>query len=377
MAGDSHSGGASSFCGAYGATTGRQEPCCPLHARRIAQDEREREVYELTKDGDYAPVGMSWADLWDTCHSARRRGATQGVWAEEFANQVFGNVELRRLSDEAAPEAEEPPSVSKVYRAALAYATRLERGDGFDTPEECLGKLLAESRDDEDRFIIQKLQDVLGPKPPAVLNNSSPGVQCAVVARIGRKNIRILLDTGAVQSMISSEAAQASESQSAMADPVALKRPLKCEGAEKGRVIGRVEWAVSMRVHFGPPSRPENNDDADSETRLGQVRAIPKSASVLGQFYIIFYIIDNLSDGLILGLPEMSLLGAYLEPPDPDGRRWVQFTVHAGGGLRLPLIQTRRDGPQAKLVDIVEAEGPSLLQVSSVMTKEEYEAQVE
>ena len=159
----------------------------------------------------------------------------------------------------------------------------------------------------------------------------------------------------------------------AMADPVALKRPLNCEGAEKGRVIGRVEWAVSMRVHFDPPEQPQDLHAPDPDTRLGELRAAPSSASVLGQFYII----DNLSDGLILGLPEMSLLGAYVEPPDAEGRHWVQFTAHAGGGLRLPLIQPQRKRTAVKLVDIVEADGPALLQVRSVLTREEYDSHVE
>ena len=258
---------------------------------------------------------------------------------------------------------------------ALKYAKTMEDDQDFKTAEDCLNALLAETSDPDDRLAVRKMNEALGTKPPAVLNNSSPAVQCAVVARIGRKKVRILLDTGAVQSMISSEAAQAlsedPESAPAMSEPMALKQPLNCEGAEKGRVIGRVEWAIKMRINFDPPETPETHDDPDPAHRLGKLRAGPRAGSVLGQFYMV----DNLSDGLILGLPEMSQLGAYVEPMDDSGRYWVQFT--SLGGLRLPLISSRRSGAKVKLVDLIEADGPALLQARSILTKEEYDVHVE
>ena len=107
---------------------------------------------------------------------------------------------------------------------------------------------------------------------------------------------------------------------------------------------------------------------------MAEIRRPKSGARVLGQFYII----DNLADPIILGLPEMSQLGAYVEPADEQGRYWVQFTSPTGGGLRLPMLQPRgKDKSRVKLFQAVEVVGPALLQVSSVMTREEYEWHVE
>ena len=80
---------------------------------------------------------------------------------------------------------------------------------------------------------------------------------------------------------------------------------------------------------------------------------------------------DSLADPLILGFPELSALGCWMEPPDDSGRRWIQFTTM---GIRLPIIQSIKiSAKTVKIEGTVEVEGPALHSVKLVMTAAEYE----
>ena len=79
---------------------------------------------------------------------------------------------------------------------------------------------------------------------------------------------------------------------------------------------------------------------------------------------------DNLSDPVILGMPELRVLGVYLEPPDDHGRKWIQFTTKR---LRLPLLSPqKRSSPLGTTVRRI-VEGPELVEIPVSLHPDDYE----
>ena len=80
---------------------------------------------------------------------------------------------------------------------------------------------------------------------------------------------------------------------------------------------------------------------------------------------------DNLSDAIILGRPELSALGLYLEPEDENGRLWVQL---CSSGVRLPVIQPSQSGkPRTfKIDEPVIVKGPDLVSLPVVISENDY-----
>ena len=83
---------------------------------------------------------------------------------------------------------------------------------------------------------------------------------------------------------------------------------------------------------------------------------------------------DNLSDPVILGVPELRALGVYLEPPDDHGRKWIQFTTKQ---LRPPLIDPRRRASLMRTDVHRVVEGPELVQVPVTLEPDEFEVAAE
>ena len=82
----------------------------------------------------------------------------------------------------------------------------------------------------------------------------------------------------------------------------------------------------------------------------------------------------NLSDPVIIGVPELRALGVYLEPPDDHGRKWIQFTTK---GLRLPLINPqRKNSPMVTELRRV-VNGPEFVQIPVSLDRDDYEFAVE
>ena len=103
------------------------------------------------------------------------------------------------------------------------------------------------------------------------------------------------------------------------------------------------------------------NPDLEQLRRQG-----PARGAIVGKFDVM----DKLADPLILGFPEMSSLGCWVEPPGDDGRQWVQFTSL---GIRLPIIDEKRLSSKTVKVDgATDVEGPALHTVKAVMTRAEY-----
>ena len=85
-----------------------------------------------------------------------------------------------------------------------------------------------------------------------------------------------------------------------------------------------------------------------------------------------FYMMDNLSDPIMLGLPEMSRLGCFVEPIQ-DGQLWVQMTQM--GNVRLPVLSKKiREGVQ--LDEKKTVRGPAIYRVKASMTAEERDQRV-
>ena len=86
------------------------------------------------------------------------------------------------------------------------------------------------------------------------------------------------------------------------------------------------------------------------------------------------YIMDNLSDPIILGLPELRALGVFLEPPDASGRKWLQFTTY---GIRLPLLSPAPRNSPMTTQDRMVVVGPDLAEVSVELNGADYRRAVE
>ena len=92
-------------------------------------------------------------------------------------------------------------------------------------------------------------------------------------------------------------------------------------------------------------------------------RRRPKNASILVKFYMM----ENLSDPIMLGLPEMSKMGCYVEPMQ-DGQLWMQMTQM--GNVRLPALGRKlKEGVQLEEKKAVR--GPAVYRVKATMTTAE------
>ena len=87
-----------------------------------------------------------------------------------------------------------------------------------------------------------------------------------------------------------------------------------------------------------------------------------------------FYIMDNLSDPFILGIPELRSLGLYLEPPDEHGRKWLQFTTLQA---RVPLLPPAGQGISPYTWSPMTIQGPESRPVEVRLSKVDYQKAVE
>ena len=83
---------------------------------------------------------------------------------------------------------------------------------------------------------------------------------------------------------------------------------------------------------------------------------------------------ENLSDPIILGLPELRSLGVFLEPPDDTGRKWIQFTTY---GIRLPRLTPAPRNSDMTTQDRKVVVGPDMQEVSVQLKGEAYRDAVE
>ena len=134
-------------------------------------------------------------------------------------------------------------------------------------------------------------------------------------------------------------------------------------------MIGRVEWCMNVKLSFTEPDAATDQSRVDvSNPDLKELR---KRGPPRGEIQAKFYIMDQLADPMILGFPELSTLGCWMEPPGDDGRRWVQFTTM---GIRLPIIESKRIHVNTLHVEgVAEIEGPAVASVDVTLTAEQYE----
>ena len=149
-----------------------------------------------------------------------------------------------------------------------------------------------------------------------------------------------------------------------------LAKPMNCEGAEKDKVIGVVEWTMMVTLGIQAPPKV-GTPAADSEPRspaLADCRAKEPATKYLTTE---FYLMENLSDPIILGRPELSHLGLMLEPPDEQGRLWVQFTTM---NLRIPVIMPGMgNAPVFRIEEPQVIAGPDLREIPVVISDSDYQ----
>ena len=152
-------------------------------------------------------------------------------------------------------------------------------------------------------------------------------------------------------------------------EPQPLSQPMNCEGAQKATVIGVVEWTMMVRlgvvepeVAETPSALTEAKSPALREHRAGQQKEKHLDAK--------FFLMENLSDPIILGRPELQALGLFLEQVGDDGRLWVQFTAL---NARLPVIMPGNGKPRVFKVDEPKVlRGPDVQEIPIVMSESDY-----
>ena len=153
---------------------------------------------------------------------------------------------------------------------------------------------------------------------------------------------------------------------------------MNCEGAEKGRGIGRIDTFMVVKVIF---EEPEELEEPAPEESAGNAAYRDLRRSKWGRnchsVDVKFYLMENLSDPIILGFPELSSLGCYVEPVDSAGRRWVQL-AQAGTGLRLPVLEpARKKTASLTVVGTVKIVGPNSTVAELALDETAYQHAVE
>ena len=185
------------------------------------------------------------------------------------------------------------------------------------------------------------------------------------------------MDTGAGKSLVRDDVAAElgldERTQNHCSKAVPIGKALNCEGAEKGRVIGRIEWSMLIRFIF--ESLPTDKTPDASTVRspaLQDLRVV--RADKIAKFVAKCYVMPKLSDPIILGIPELRALGIYLEPPDASGRKWVQFTTL---GVRLPLLDPKQRISPLMTDDRKLVSGPEFRPVTVSLSRADYQVAVE
>ena len=138
----------------------------------------------------------------------------------------------------------------------------------------------------------------------------------------------------------------------------ALERSLRVEGALADQQIGRIEWTILVR--FLLESVPEVASPGPALAGSNALQDVRRGHPTSARFTAKCYIMDSLSDPIILGLPELRSLGVFLEPPDDTGRKWIQFTTY---GIRLPLLTPSPRGSDMTTQDRKVIVGPDTQEV--------------
>ena len=224
--------------------------------------------------------------------------------------------------------------------------------------------------------MVRRVRELIEEPPTVPLNNDETKCVCVIEAKVGQQEVAVLCDTGAGKSLIREDVANffitSDLTKNHCSALTPLPKPLNCEGAEKGRVIGTITWYLLVRFSFDDVEAEESNEAAVVfSPALKDLRLKGRNEP---SFVAKCYVMKNLSDPVILGVPELGALGVYLEPPDDHGRKWIQFTTK---GLRLPLLSPqRRNSPMVtELRRLVS--GPEFVQVPVSLQLDDYEFAVE
>ena len=102
--------------------------------------------------------------------------------------------------------------------------------------------------------MIKRVKELVEEPPAVLLNNDETKCVCVIEAKVGQQEIAVLCDTGAGKSLIREDVAdflvKSETTKNHCSALTALSRPLNCEGAEKGRVIGTISRFLMVRFSF-------------------------------------------------------------------------------------------------------------------------------
>ena len=165
------------------------------------------------------------------------------------------------------------------------------------------------------------------------------------------------------------------QTKEACMDPQPLSSPMNCEGAQKHTVIGTVEWTMMVRLGIEEPAHAKTKAEKSqpvSPALSGRRSWIPYHKYLDAKFFLM----ENLSDPIILGRPELQSLGLFLEQvPDDQGRLWVQFSAF---NQRLPIIMPTDGRPRVVKIDEPRVvHGPDVQEIPVVMSEADYRYHVQ
>ena len=120
-----------------------------------------------------------------------------------------------------------------------------------------------------------------------------------------------------------------------------ISTPLNCEGAEKGRVVGRITRRSLLKLII-KELRVVEGATTEANLRNAERLAIKmRKDCQSAEVTVPFYELDRLSDPIIIGCPELKAWGFFLEPDlDDAGLGYVQFSKF---GISIPLQGSRSD----------------------------------
>ena len=298
------------------------------------------------------------------------------VYTDEEWGSVHGTPE-DLMADVNLLQYHDPLQQTETNVVTRVYAKQVDIVQKARGMEVGVNPFESDPKDSPDEDV--KDEDDVAPVRELHLNNDAPlkkPLQAIVKAFVGGVPVRVLLDTGAALSMIRTSVAEqlrkCPRTNDSIGESLAVGVPMNCEGAEKGKVIGRITRKTQMKLVFVEPAalrghRPQvgNISYADRGDRR-PVGVREETAT--------FCELDKLADGIIVGCPELAAWGFFLVPDlDQSGLGYVQFT---NLGITLPLVGTRAES-RVNVIHPVLLAGPDYVTIKVEALRQDAEYMVQ
>jgi len=295
-------------------------------------------------------------------------------YTDEEWSSVHGTPEELVGRENHGPHLHHPLHQDEQNESSMVYARQVDivkRARGLESGCNPFATI-SEEKEDAEEEEPTPLMDVH-------LNNDPPlkrPLQAIVKAFVGGIPVRVLLDTGAALSMIRTSVAEQlrvnPRTNDSISESVAVGVPMNCEGAEKGKVIGRITRKTQMKITFVEPAslrghRPQVGNIAYTDRGDRRPVGVREETAT-------FCELDRLADGIIIGCPELAAWGFFLVPDlDQSGLGYVQFT---NLGITLPLAGTRADN-RVNVIHPVLLAGPDYVTIKVEAMRQDAEYMVQ